>query len=265
MKKKISLVQMDVRLGEPEANFSHAVALLEEALRDSPDILVLPETVNVGFFPTPASRLAELADENGKRTKEIFGGFARAHGVNLVAGSSAVKENGIIYNRAYVFDRTGNVVASYDKIHGFSPSGEPEYFKGGDHTVHFSLDGIACSMAVCYDVRFPELIRTEALEGADLFFLPAAWPLVRKEHWVTLVKARAIENQMYVCAVNECGMAGETKNGGHSLLVSPWGEELCHLGEEEAIGQGVIDMSVIAGIREGINVFRDRRPELYKI
>lgn len=137
MKKKISLVQMDVRLGEPEANFSHAVALLEEALRESPDILVLPETVNVGFFPTPASRLAELADENGKRTKEIFGGFVRAHAVNLVAGSSAVRENGIIYNRAYVFDRTGNVVASYDKIHGFSPSGEPEYFKGGDHTVHF--------------------------------------------------------------------------------------------------------------------------------
>lgn len=265
MKKKISLIQMDVKLGEPETNFAHALALLEEAVKDGPDILVLPETVNVGFFPTPAERLAALADEDGARTREVFGAFAKEHGVNLAAGSSAVKENGKIYNRAYVFDREGNVAASYDKIHGFSPSGEPEYFEGGDHTVHFALDGIPCSLAVCYDVRFPELIRTEALQGVDLFFLPAAWPLARKDHWVTLAKARAIENQMYVCAVNECGLAGDTKYAGHSLLLSPWGEELCHLGENEEIRSGVIDTDVIAGIRSGINVFRDRRPELYHI
>lgn len=265
MKKKISLIQMDVRLGEPEANFAHAEALMEEALADGPDILVLPETVNVGFFPTPAEKLAALADEEGWRTKEVFGNFAKVHGVHIVAGSSAVKEDGRIYNRAYVFGRDGALLASYDKIHGFSPSGEPDYFTGGDHTVHFALDGISCSMAVCYDVRFPELIRTETLAGVDLFFLPAAWPIARKEHWVTLAKARAIENQMYLCAVNECGLAGSTKNAGHSLLLSPWGEELLHLGEEEEIKTGTIDTNVIAGIRESINVFRDRRPELYRL
>lgn len=265
MKKTISLIQMDVKLGAPKENFARALALMETAVKDGPDILVLPETVNTGFFPTPAEALAAASDENGTRTRELFGGFARAHGVNLVAGSSAVKEDGKIYNRAYVFDRTGAVIASYDKIHGFSPSGEPAYFEGGDHTVHFTLDGVPCSMAVCYDVRFPELIRTEALAGADLFFLPAAWPLVRKEHWVTLAKARAIENQMYLCAVNECGWAGETKYAGHSLLLSPWGEELLHLGESETIAIGTIDTDVISGIRESINVFRDRRPELYHI
>ena len=265
MREKISLIQMDVRLGEPEVNFARAAALMEEAMAEAPDILVLPETVNVGFFPTPAGNLAALADEEGRRTKEVFGNFAKARGVNLVAGSSAVRENGKIYNRSYVFGRDGALLASYDKIHGFSPSGEPDYFTGGDHTVRFTLDGIPCSMAICYDVRFPELIRTEALAGADLFFLPAAWPLVRKEHWVTLAKARAIENQMYFCAVNECGRAGETKYGGHSLLLSPWGEELLHLGEKEEIRTGAIDTDVIAGIRESINVFRDRRPELYHV
>lgn len=220
--------------------------------------------MNVGFFPTPASRLAELADENGKWTKEIFGGFARAHAVNLVAGSSAVKENGVIYNRAYVFDRTGNVVASYDKIHGFSPRESRNISRA--ETIrcifHWTASPAPWRSATMCGSRSSS--GRKHWKGGSVF-LPAAWPLVRKEHWVTLVKARAIENQMYVCAVNECGMAGETKNGGHSLLVSPWGEELCHLGEEEEIGQGVIDMSVIAGIREGINVFRDRRPELYKI
>ena len=115
--------------------------------------------------------------------------------------------------------------------------GETKSYTGGSSTVHFTLDGIACSMAICYDVRFCELIRTEALQGVDLFFLPAAWPLVRKEHWITLSKARAIENQMFFCAVNECGRAGSTQYGGNSMLLSPLGEELLHLGEKEQVAR----------------------------
>lgn len=265
MKKKIGLIQMGVAIGEIAENYNHAVTLMEKAMEGKPDILVLPETLNTGFFPQPADRLHELADRDGVMTQAIFSTFAKKHAVNIVAGSAAVLEKGNVYNRSYVFDRDGHMVTSYDKIHGFSPMGETAYFKGGDHTVHFELDGISCSMAICYDVRFPELIRTEALQGVDLFFLPAAWPLIRKEHWVTLSKARAIENQMYFCAVNECGMAGETKFGGNSLLLSPWGEEICHLGEDEEIRVGDIDLDVIQEIRDGINVFRDRRPELYEV
>lgn len=265
MKKKISLIQMDVKIGAAEENYAHAKALMEAAMAEEPDILVLPETLNTGFFPDPMEALRRAADPEGQRTREVFGQFAKAYGVNIVAGSAAVLENGKVYNRSYVFDRSGMVAASYDKVHGFSPMGETSYFCGGDHPVHFQLDGIDCSMAICYDIRFPEWIRTAALQGIDLFFLPAAWPLVRKEHWVTLAKARAIENQMYFCAVNECGMAGQTKFGGNSLLLSPWGEEICHLGESEEIRTGEIDLDVIRGIREGINVFRDRRPELYHV
>jgi len=260
MKKRISLIQMDVALGEPEKNFEHAVFLMERTMADAPDILVLPETLNTGFVP---ENLAELADEGGARTKEVFGNFAKESGVNIVAGSVAIREGGVIYNRGHVFDRAGTLIASYDKIHGFTPMGEEKLFKGGDHTVHFALDGIPASMAICYDLRFPELIRTEALAGVDLFFLPAAWPLIRREHWVTLSKARAIENQMVFCAVNGCGKAGETQYGGNSLLLSPWGEEICHLGESEEIQTGEIDMGVIRDIRESINVFRDRKPWLY--
>ncbi len=265
MKKKIALIQMDVKVGKMEENYAHAEALMTEAMKESPDILVLPETLNTGFFPQPAEALHEAADPDGKETQSLFGAFAKKYGVHIVAGSAAVLGGGKVYNRSYVFDRSGAVIAAYDKVHGFSPMGETEYFTGGDHPVHFKLDGIPCSMAVCYDIRFPEWIRTETLCGVDLFFLPAAWPLVRKEHWVTLAKARAIENQMYFCAVNECGLAGATKFGGHSLLLSPWGEEICHLGESEEIQTGEIDLDVIRGIREGINVFRDRRPELYHV
>lgn len=263
MKTRISLIQMDVAFAKPEENYSRVLDLMEKALKESPDILVLPETLNVGFFPKQG--LSELADVDGKKTKEVFGKFARDNKVNIVAGSVANKKGDYIYNTLYVFDREGKVVCEYDKMHGFTPSDEHNYFKGGDQVLNFELDGIKCSCVICYDVRFPELIRTATLKGVDLMFIPAQWPLVRKLHWVTLVKARAIENQMFVCAVNACGYAGTTKYGGNSLLIDPWGEEVCHLGTDEEIQTGEIDMEIIEGIRNSINVFRDRKPEYYKI
>lgn len=263
MKKRISLIQMDVAFGNPDENYKHAVALMQEALKDAPDILVLPETMNVGFFPK--QDLDTLADTDGQRTKDVFGTFAQNHNVNIVAGSVANKKNGRIYNTTYVFDRTGKVVCEYDKMHGFTPADEHHYFQGGNKAVNFELDDIKCSCVICYDMRFPELIRTATLRGVDLMFIPAQWPLARKLHWVTLNTARAIENQIFVCAVNACGHAGETKYGGNSLLINPWGEEICHLGTEEETITGEIDMSIIQGIRESINIFRDRKPEYYQI
>lgn len=263
MKKRISLIQMDVAFGKPEENYKRAVELMEKAMGETPDILVFPETMNVGFFPKDG--LSNLADVDGKKTKEVFSTFARDHKVNIVAGSVANKKGEGIYNTLYVFNREGNVVCEYDKVHGFTPSDEQIYFKGGNKAVNFELDGIKCSCVICYDVRFPELVRTATLRGVDLMFIPAQWPLVRKLHWVTLVTARAIENQMFVCAVNACGYAGETKYGGNSLLINPWGEEICHLGTSEEVQTGEIDMDIIQGIRKSINIFRDRKPEYYNL
>lgn len=263
MKKKISLIQMAVTFGKPEENFKRVVELMEKAMEEKPDILVLPETLNVGFFPKEG--LQELADVDGEKTKKVIGIFAKDNHVNIVAGSVANRKGDYVYNTLYVFNREGNVVCEYDKVHGFTPSGEHQYFKGGNKVINFELDGMKCSSIICYDVRFPELIRTATLRGVDLLFIPAQWPLIRKSHWVTLVTARAIENQMFVCAVNGCGYAGETKYGGNSLLVNPWGEEICHLGTEEEIQAGEIDLDIIQGIRESINIFRDRKPEYYKL
>lgn len=263
MKKKVSLIQMDVALSKPEENYKHAVELMTKAMADKPDILVLPEGINAGFFPKEG--LKELADVDGKKTKEVFGTFAKENNVNIVAGSVANKKGEHIFNTLYAFDREGNVVCEYDKVHGFTPAKEHDYFKGGENVFNFELDGIKCSAVICYDIRFGELIRTATVKGVDLMFIPAAWPLIRNHHWVTLNTARAIENQMYVAAVNQCGYAGETKFGGNSLLINPWGEEILHLGTDEEIQTGEIDLEIIKGIRESINVFRDRKPEYYKI
>jgi len=254
---------MDCTFASPEKNFEYALELMEGVLIDNPDIIVLPETFNTGFFPV--NDLRELADKDGVYTKQLMGEFAKRNNVNIVAGSVTTLKNNRVFNTSYTFNRKGELVAEYDKIHGFSPSGEHNYYKGGEEIVHFILDGIKCSTIICYDIRFCELVRTIALKDTDLLFIPAHWPLARKMHWVTLAKARAIENQMYVCAVNACSTVGETKFAGNSLLINPWGEELCHLGETEECSTGEIDLSIIKDIRENINVFRDRKPNLYKL
>lgn len=131
-------------------------------------MITLPETWNVGFFPK--ENLAELSDKDGARVKETFSRLASELNVNIVAGSVSNVRDGKIYNTAFVFDRKGTCVAEYDKTHLFSPSGEHEYFQSGDHTVRFELDGVPCGLIICYDVRFPELIRTITVQGIDVLF-----------------------------------------------------------------------------------------------
>lgn len=262
MKKCITLFQLDVAVNDPERNYERVEMLIDQTAREKQsDILVLPETWNTGFKPD--TRLPELADENGERTKNLLQRMAAKHRVNIVGGSVATRKNGVVYNTSYVVDRTGAIVSEYDKIHGFTPAKEDKYFAGGDHIQHFELDGIPCSGVICYDIRFPELIRKSVLKGVDLFFVPAQWPDLRLRHWHILNVARAIENQMFLCAVNACGSIGRIKCAGNSLLLDPWGEEILHLGDTETIATGEIDLDILKDIRERINVFRDRKPDLY--
>ena len=260
---RVACVQMDMRLGDADGNFAHAEELVRAAVeREHPDVVVLPETWNTGFFPED---LSACADRDGMRTKETFSRLAKELHVHVVAGSVADRRDGRFYNTAYVFDRTGALVTSYDKTHAFTPMGEQLAFAQGDALCRFSLEGHDCGLIICYDIRFPELTRTLALQGMDLLFVVSQWPEKRSLHLQTLSRARAIENQMFLALCNSCGTAGETRYGGGSALIDPWGETLAQAGREEEILAADLDFSVIDGIRSSINVFRDRRPELYHV
>ena len=259
---KVTCIQMDMRLAAPEENFRKAEALIAQAAQDS-DVLVLPETWNVGFFPREG--LPELADDDGKQVKARIGALAAKYRVNIVAGSVANKRADGVYNTAYVFDREGKTVAVYDKTHLFTPMGEHDYFQKGDHLAAFELDGVKCGVIICYDVRFPELTRSYALKGMDVLFVVSQWPRVRIPHLLALTKARAIENQAFVVCCNSCGTAGETVYGGNSSVHDPWGETLAHAGSGEETIRADCDLGIVKNIRETINVFRDRRPELYNV
>ena len=256
---KISCVQMDMRLGDEAYNYAHAGELIREAVRrDGTDVAVLPETWNTGYFPED---LAAHADHDGERTKQVFSALAKELNVNIVCGSVANRRGDEFFNTAYVFDRRGDAIAEYDKTHLFTYAGEDRHFRAGEALCLFELDGRPCSLIICYDLRFPELTRKLALEGAEVLFVPAQWPEKRTMHLETLARARAIENQMFLALCNSA--AGDTACGGHSAIIDPWGEYLARAGGGETTITGEADFSVIQDIRSSINVFRDRRPELY--
>ncbi len=259
----ISLIQMDMALGKPDENFAHAKELILQAAETKPDVIVLPETWNVGFFPREG--LAALADENGVRVTEEIGGLAKQLGVNIIAGSVANVKNGKVYNTSLTFDRQGNLVNAYDKTHLFSPMGEHEFFQKGEGVSRFALDGHTCGVIICYDIRFPELTRTMSVQGLDFLFVVSQWPAVRVPQLKALLRARAIENQCFACVCNSCGVAGETVYGGNSLAFDPLGGQLAEAGTKEEILTAACDPSGLQNIRETINVFRDRRPELYQL
>ena len=197
--------------------------------------------------------------------KRCIGSLAEKYHVHIVAGSVSNVRGGNIYNTAMVFDRSGQCIAEYDKTHLFTPMGEHNFYTGGDHLCRFLLDGIPCAVIICYDVRFPELVRTLCLSGIDLLFVVSQWPKERIPHLQTLTAARAIENQIFVACCNSCGTAEQTVFGGHSSILDPFGNILVQAGSSEELVSADCDFQILSEIRSSIPVFRDRHPELYTI
>ena len=258
---KIAAIQMDMAFAAPERNFEKAVSLVRKAAERQPDVILLPETWNVGFYPT--ENLPALADREAEQTKKTFSALAKELSVNIVAGSVAAGFADGVHNTSLAFDREGTCVSRYDKTHLFTPMHEDDYFVKGNGISAYAFDGFACGTEICYDIRFPELTRTMAVRGLDFLFAVSQWPDARIPQLHALLRARAIENQAFVICCNSCGSAPGTRFGGRSAAYDPLGNELAMAGTEEEILFADCDAGVIRGVRETINVFRDRRPELY--
>ncbi len=258
---KIAMIQMNTRLSDPDFNFTHAEELIYQAARQHPDIITLPETWNTGFFPT--DHLKDCSDPNGEKTYSFLSDISQRLHINLVAGSVAISQNNKFYNRAYQFDRNGNSLGFYDKVHLFSPMKEDQYFQKGNHLHTFVCDQIRCGIVICYDIRFPEWIRQTVLQKIDLLFVVAQWPLARLSHWEILNQARAIENQIFVCCTNSCQSDGVTTYAGHSCIYDPLGNCIQKADDTEMILTASLDFSILKEIRQSMPVFKDRRTDLY--
>lgn len=255
------MVQMNIIAGDIAGNTDNGLTLISQAAHKA-EVVVLPEIWTIGYALKNIAQAAETID--GPLVTRLTA-IARDNGVYIIAGSIPLKVNNHIYNSAIIIDRQGTVVTSYDKVHLFSMYGEERFFAPGTRLGLFSLGELKAGVAICYDLRFPELFRSLALQGAQVVFVPAEWPAARGHHWLTLVQARAIENHIYVCAVNCVGEHKGSPFYGHSLLVGPDGAIIAEGSEFVAIIYGEIDLEQVAAVRKGMWSLADRRPDIYTV
>lgn len=259
MERKVcaAAVQFNIALGEVETNLAYVREQLP-ALRDKDcHLAVLPEMWSTGY---DYKHLKDLSEETPRICEELAQMSDKLEMV--IVGSLPDKREGTIYNTAFVMDR-GEIVGRYSKLHLFSTMGEDRFLGAGDQTLVVPTSVGRIGLAICYDLRFPELFRKLALDGAELLCVPAEWPHPRGEHWRTLLRARAIENQMPVVAANCCGVQGKLDFAGMSMVVSPWGEILAEAQEQNDTPIAIIDFKEMEDYRSRINCFRDRRPKIY--
>lgn len=254
----IGIVQFDVLTGESIKNCDTAVKGICSLAADGADMILLPEMFSSGFD-------YDKLREHGNNTPDILQQLketAKSENV-IIAGSMPEIEDNSIYNTLYLIDRNGTIAGSYRKVHLFSPTGEHEHFQNGKQAVVCETTAGKIGMMICYDLRFPELCRKLAHDGARLIIISAQWPSPRVAHWDTLIKARAIENQVFVAAANRCGQSGSLSFPGHSQIISPWGKELAKADDSATLLNASLDFSEIAKAREAIPCLDERIPEAY--
>lgn len=261
---KISIYQMELIPGNPVQNQKKVQAWVEQESKSSnPDVIVLPEMWTTSYT---LDKIHEFADDNGNTTIPFLQNLALTYEVNIVGGSFANNIDGKIYNTAVVINRKGEVVYQYNKVHLVPMLDEPKYLAGGDKVPElFEIDGIKMGLVICYDLRFPEIIRPLALEGAEVLFIVAEWPIARIKHWENLQITRAIENQMFVVSCNNVGTYVNETFSGKSMIINPWGDILVKgsTDTEETVST-TINIEEVQEVRQKVPIFKSRVPNLYK-
>ena len=250
-------VQFTIAMGDVESNLRSVLASLERISQQGGRLAVLPEMWSSGFDYRNLAALAVHTPGVVQALRE----FSAARGM-VIVGSMPELDGDQLYNTSYLVD-SGAVKGCYRKLHLFSPMREDRYLRAGDTTLMADTSVGRVGLAICYDLRFPELFRRLTLDGADIICLPAQWPKPRQDHWCTLLKARAIENQVFMVAANCCGVQGKLDFFGMSLIVSPRGEVLAEGGEEPCEVLAALDREDQRVYREAIPAWHDRRPDVY--
>ena len=254
----VALAQTQIVWEDQEHNYDIAEKRIREAVSQKAEAVFFPEMSFTGF-----SMNTDATKESDGRTVQRMRVLAQQYRVSIGFGwvKDCIAACGKCENHYTVVDSAGNVLSDYAKIHPFSYSGEDLKFQGGSSLAYFMLNGILCSTFICYDLRFPEIFQA-ASQNAHVIVVPANWPAKRREHWKTLLRARAIENQVYILAVNCVGEAGGILYTGDSCMISPDGDVRAELSGTE--GMIVLELTDdVERFRREFPVKRDRREAFY--
>lgn len=256
----VGLVQMDISLGQVKANIRRAEQQVEKAALAGVNLLILPELWNTGYALTEIHELAELLEGP---TAQTISTWAKEYNMAIIGGSIALASPQGVTNTTLVFDQYGKLISQYSKIHLFKLMEEDRYLAAGNQVVTTDIFGWRCGLMICYDLRFPELARSLVDQGTEILIVPAEFPHPRKDHWRTLLRARAIENQTYVLGVNRVGKDAKNHFFGHSMIINPWGQVVEEGSEDELLIVGTLHKSALSEVRTKIPSWSDRKPEIY--
>jgi len=270
MKSHIGVVQMR-STDQLTDNLKFAHTQIQYAADKGMDLLAFPETfLYIGPDNQKKHRIAEALDG---AIVETFQAYAQQYNISILMGSIYEKiadDPERLYNTSIFINRRGNIDAVYRKIHLFDAPNlgfnESDGIKAGNDLIVFDHEVGRVGLSICYDLRFPELYRHLTAQGAEVIFVPAAFFLYTgKHHWLQLLVARAIENQVYIVAPNQWGQHYEGRiSYGSSVIIDPWGSIVCCAAERTEIVSATIDLSYLKEVRQNMPILTHRRPYLYK-
>ena len=255
---KAGVIQFDVECGRIKANLTKISGYLETLASENVSLAVLPELFSCSFDN-------EKLEEHSGSTQDIIEKLsilARDHRM-AIAGTLPELEGDRVFNTMVFIDADGKIKGKYRKLHLFRLTGEHLYYTAGSDIVTIDSTLGRIGLMTCYDLRFPELARVLFLKGAQLIVVSAQWPEPRKEHWEILIKARAIENQLFMVCSNRTGREAGLTFPGMSMIVDPMGKALVRAGSDESCVFAEIDPATVENIRTLIPCMKDRRPEVY--
>lgn len=267
----LALIQNKPVVNEVEANRNRMGELIDRAAahQPKPDLLVLPETWPSAFDYTvdAMEQVRSICETTGGKSITMLREKAKMHHIWIAGGSVALAhpedEDGRCTNTFFLINPQGKIADSYDKVHLCKWVDEDVAFRSGETIKTVDTDFGKFGIIICYDIRFPEQIRIQAVNGAKLLLVPACFS-TRLDHWRLLAQTRAVENQIFVAACNCCGESGGVTHLGHSMVVDPRGKILAEAGDEEEILQVSVDFERIDSARGQVSYLTDRRPDLYE-
>ena len=268
---KVAGIQMGATESK-DKNIEKASRLIETAIESNPDIICLPELFT--YLPAqsdPFDSVLPLAEAKNGSLSQMLSEYARKADALILGGSFMHAVGEKIYNTAFLYDASGEIVAEYSKTHLFDT---PDYQESkcitpGERLAVLETRCGTIGIIICYDIRFPELARTLALQGAEIILCPAAFPIAAPspgfDHWQILTRAIALQNMVYVLAVNQFGHRDPFYFFGRSCLIDPWGIEVASAPNRECVFVGEIDLGYLRAMREIRSPLRHRRPHLYQL
>lgn len=264
---RVGVVQLSSSL-DTQRNFQVAAGFLGQAAEAGARLAVLPEVFN---RRGESAQVREQAESLEGPTMQWAAEQARSHGLWLVAGSFAEKAGDLCHNTSCLFSPEGKRAAFYRKIHLFdvdipgAVARESASVTPGTEVVVSAVDGHCLGMTVCYDLRFAELYRSLTLLGARIITVPSAFTeRTGRDHWEVLLRARAIENQVFIVAPNQFGTTpGTPTSYGRSMIIDPWGTVLAQAGDSENLILADLDFARQDELRLRLPCLQHRRPELY--